>query len=221
LVSKNEAGLPLSSFNPNIHAVSVSDSGRYVAYGFEDGGSTFNIDFAGDTDARSDIILFDMDNQSPKLVSKLIDGTQTTDESDHAQVVEDLTVSPPLIGVVFQSTGGDLTQLDTHPGSFKEAILYQQGGPDITLTINIQGQGEVTGTSAISCDSNCQYDFALGTELTLVAMPDSDNIFNGWQVNFGNCVDDSNPCFLDMDRAKTLTAVFTDSTDLIFSNGFE
>ena len=136
-------------------------------------------------------------------------------------MVEDLSVSPPLIGVVFQSKGGDLTQLDTHPGNYKEAILYQQGGPDITLTINIQGQGEVTGTSAISCIDNCQYDFALGAELTLIAMPDSGNTFDGWQVNFGNCIDDSNPCFLDMDRAKTLTAVFTDSNDFIFGNGFE
>jgi len=220
LASKNEAGLPLSTTNPNIHSVSISDTARYVAYGFEDDGS-FAPDFAEDTDLRSDIILFDSLNQSSKLISKFINGSHTSDASDHAQVVEDLSVNPPLIGVVFQSTGGDLTLLDNHPGVYNEAFLYQQGGPLITLNINVQGLGTVTGTSAISCNDNCQFNFALGTELTLIAMAENDNTFTGWQVDFGDCHDDSNPCYLNMDREKTLTAIFTGSSDVIFSNGFE
>ena len=179
LASKNDSGLPLSSTNPNIHSVSISDTGRYVSYGYDDDGSNFNIDFAEDIDARSDIILFDTVNQSSKLISKYINGTQTLDESYHAQVVENLSVSPPLIGVVFQFSGGDLSLLDNHPSAYHESILYQQGGPEINLNINTQGQGEVTGTSAISCTNNCQYSFALGTELTLIATPHNNHTFEG------------------------------------------
>lgn len=221
LVSRNDNGLPLANHNTQIYYYDISDSGRYVAYEYEDDGEFGELDFATDTDNRKDVMMYDQNTQTTQVISAYLNGNNSNDHSERPKVVEDLTQNPPLIGVVFESTGGDLTGRDDHPGQFDEIILYQQGGDDLTISINIVGSGTVSGNAGINCSDQCDHDFSLGTDLTLVATASPGNTFTGWQVDFGGCQDDSNPCELVMDRAKTLHAYFHDDSDLIFSSGFE
>lgn len=222
LASKNDAGMPLSELGTSyLEAPVISDSGRYVSYLFDDEFGAQTPEFAGDADTRSDAILYDTVTQTPKIISKHINGLQTNDDVYFiTQAVEDLSVSPPLVGVLFAASGGDLTEIPYHPGH-QEVYLYQQGGPDLILTLNIQGPGSVIGTSGINCNGNCQYDFPLGTDLTLTALADNGMQFVGWQVDFGNCNNDNNPCNLTMDREKVLNAFFFDPADIIFADSFD
>lgn len=221
LVTKNDEGLPIYDDNPQIFFYDISDSGRYVAYEYTDGGEFGDLDFAGDDDGRKDVIMYDHDNETSQVISKYLNGINSNDPSERPKVVEDLSQSPPLVGVVFESQGGDLTGRSDHPGLFDEIILYQQGGDDVTLSIVVDGPGTVTGNAGINCATLCDQDFSLGTSLDLVASPDVGMFFIGWEVDFGSCQDDTNPCNLIMDRSKTLTARFMDTSDLIFQAGFE
>ena len=143
LVSINEEGMPLTDlWMEDINHVSISDSGRYVAYNFEDNTvingadnkGPINSNFNGDTDRNVDTILFDTFTQTPKLISKFINGSQSTDDVEEysVHIAEDLSVTPTLVGVVFSAGGGQLTGLPSHPG-FQEAYLYQQGGVDLDI----------------------------------------------------------------------------------------
>lgn len=219
LASKNESGLPLYAQNYSMFA-SVSDSGRYISYVYED--VTFEgIDFADDDDYREDAVLFDTITQTPKIISVTSQGLHTDDRVINlVSVVEDQSLNPPLIGVTFSAYGPNFSGVDNHPGHL-DMYLYQQGGPDLDLHIQVVGAGTVSGTSGINCSSDCHYDFSLGTELTLVATAATGATFMGWQMDFGQCQDDTNPCEVTMDRAKTLTAYFIDPNDIIFSHGFE
>ena len=139
LVSRNESGLPVTQAGTSsVTSADISDSGRYISYIYRDrdessGGSFTNKassipDFSGDIDFKEDAILFDRLTQTPRLVSKHISGLHTSDTVYHlelTQVVEDLTVFPPLVGVLFAADGGDLTGLSNHPGH-QEIYLYQE-----------------------------------------------------------------------------------------------
>ncbi|MCW8869444.1 MAG: hypothetical protein OQK49_01970 [Proteobacteria bacterium] len=219
LASKNESGLPLYGQSYSI-LPSVSDSGRYISYTYED--ETFEgIDFTGDDDYREDAVLFDTVTQTSKIISVTSQGVHTDDVVNGlVTVVEDETVNPPLIGVTFSASGANFSGVANHPGHL-DMYLYQQGGPELDLHIQVVGSGTVSGTSGINCSSDCHYDFSLGSELTLVATAGTGATFVGWQMDFGQCQDDSNPCEVTMDRAKTLTAYFIDPNDIIFVNGFD
>ena len=179
------------------------------------------MDFAGDDDNRKDVIMYDHDNETSQVISKYLNGNNSNDHSERPKVVEDLSQTPPLVGVVFESQGGDLTGRADHPGLFDEIILYQQGGDDVTLSIIVDGPGTVSGNAGINCTTVCEQDFSLGTELALVASPANGMFFIGWQIEFGGCHDGTNPCNLIMDRSKTLTAQFLDASDIIFQDGFD
>ncbi|MCX7553685.1 hypothetical protein OS175_07325 [Marinicella sp. S1101] len=221
LVTRNDDGLPVATNSPQIYFYAISDSGRYVSYEFEDGGSIFDVDFISDDDNRKDVLLYDVENQSTQIISQYINGNNSDDPSERPKVVEDLNQDPPLVGVVFESKGGDLTGRTDHPGRFTEIILYQQGGDDLNLTVDVIGPGSISGNAGINCFTTCEYGFALGVNLSLVATADNGMVFDRWEVDFGDCNDDSNPCALVMDRNKTITAYFSDPNEIIFSNGFE
>ena len=218
LASKNENDLPIVSSIK--YFASISDTGRYVSYVYEDDGD--GLDFSTDTDRREDVILFDTVTQVPKLISQHLDGTQSSDGVYYfkTQVVEDTSQSPARVGVIFAAYGGDLTGLPHHPGH-QEVFLYQQGGPDINLTVNVQGPGTVLGGAGFTCTNSCQVSSPIGTNLTFTAVANTGIQFIGWQIDYGNCNDDSNPCELILDRDKNLTAIFLEPTEVIFANGFE
>jgi hypothetical protein len=225
LASKNDAGLPIESLNVQLGYSSVSDSGRYVAYPYTD--FDFNgVDFLGDDDGKDDVVLFDTVSQTSRIISKTANGQNSlSNAGTFAKVTEDLSVSPPLVGVFFTaSSPADLTGISNHPGH-EEAFLYQQGGPDLDFNIQVIGAGQVTGSPSISCQSLCNFSLALGTNLNLVATADPGMVFQGWQLDFASlgtaCDGNNNPCTTTMDRDKTLTAVFLDPNEVIFVDGFE
>ncbi len=223
LVTRNDAGEPITEGTSFIYDnYDISTSGRYVAYEYED--SVIDVpDFEDDTDGRPDVLLYDLDMQNTQVISQYLEGfnRNSTDDSERPHVVEDLSQNPPLLGVVFQAQGGQLTGWDQHPGRYDEIIMYQQGGDDLILTVHIQGPGRVTGSSGINCTTNCQYVFPLGVDLSLIAEPDPDAEFIAWQAQFGGCVGNENPCNLTIDRTKSITAVFRDNSDVVFVDGFE
>ena len=215
LRSKSDAGLPLNENFDQISHVGISDSGRYIAFDFDGA-----VSFLNDTERRDDVFLLDTFTDDLSLVSKKLNGQQISDISNLSAVVEDLSVSPPLVGVLFTTEGGSLTGVDAHP-RYREAFLYQQGGPNVDLDVEVSGPGSVSGTLGLNCQASCSFDYPLGTELSIVASADQDAIFLGWAVDFGDCGDGFNPCSLTMDRSKTLTARFVDSAELIFNDGFD
>lgn len=221
LVTRNDNGLPIVNITSQIYFYDISDSGRYVAFEYDDDGPFGELDYADDTDNQRDVLMYDQLTQTTKVISAYLNGNNSLDHSERPVVVEDLSQSPPLVGVVFESTGGDLTGFAEHPGRFDEIILYQQGGDDLNLTIEVFGEGAVTGNAGINCTDQCQHPFALGAELSLVATPTAGSNFLGWQVDFGPCQDNSNPCALLMDRSKTLQAFFLNDNDLIFASDFD
>lgn len=221
LASLNEAGLPLYSQNASIYYTDISSSGRYISYRFSE--SNFDgIDFIGDEDNRDDLVLFDTQTETARIIT-LDSNDQHIDAAVgyRMQVLEDLSQSPPLVGVLFTARNTpEWTGVANHPGH-EEVFLYQQGGDDLTLQVTVNGFGQIAGTSGINCSAICAYDFSLGTDISLIATPDPNMVFDRWEVDFGHCNDAVNPCELLMDREKSITAYFMDPNDVIFNNGFE
>lgn len=210
LVSQDSNGDALSR---GTDGSSTSTSGRYIAYT-----TSANV-LIEDTDNNNDIYLYDRDLGTTVLISKSTSNLQSSNGFNGAEVIEDLTTTPSLLGVVF-SGGGDLTGVTAHPGH-AEAFLYQQGGPNVELDIMVTGMGIVNGSLGINCFTNCSSNYPLGTELTLVATPDAGYLFDRWESSRGQCRDNNNPCQLTMNRDKTLQAVFIDENEVIFKAGFE
>ncbi|HDQ16661.1 MAG TPA: hypothetical protein ENN31_00895 [Candidatus Vogelbacteria bacterium] len=76
--------------------------------------------------------------------------------------------------------------------------------PKITLTINIIGNGSVTG-NGINCSSNCVEEVNKNAEINLTASPDEGWSFSAWQ----DCDNSSdNTCNIKMNTSKTVTATF-------------
>ena len=217
LVSRNAAGLPLQSLIPELYWMSISDSGRYISYAFSDQG--VDQDFPDDDDYRHDIVLYDSQTLTGEIISVHPNGDPITDSFDANEVVEDLTLSPPRMGLVF-SGSHQLTAIEHHPG-YDEIYFYQDGGPPFILNIEVHGAGSVSGTGAISCADQCLIPRNLGTEISLVAVPDSGETFLSWDLDFGGCSGNNNPCNLVMDRDKTLVVTFSGGDDIIFDDSFE
>ena len=217
LVSRNESGDPLKSDMPNLFSLSISDSGRYISYEYED--DPFDLDFTGDEDNREDIILYDAQSQTGQQISNHPNGSNVAQDFSWSRVVEDLNLSPPRIGVAFEGPH-DLTNVANHP-AYDEIYLYQDGGPPFTLSVDIIGMGMVTGTGGINCTDQCDYARILGSEISLVAVPDNGETFESWDLNFGECDNQSALCELTITRDITVTVTFSDNDDVIFVGNFE
>lgn len=79
-----------------------------------------------------------------------------------------------------------------------------------TQSANVVSTGAGTGTvtsdpSGITCGRDCSQDFESLTRVTLTAVPDAGNSFNGWS---GACSHNRPTCEMNMDEAKTATADF-------------
>ncbi len=77
------------------------------------------------------------------------------------------------------------------------------------LIVTTQGSGSGTITSqpaGIDCGTLCSSRYDHGTLITLTATPDSSSLFTGWQ---GGCTGTAATCVINLDAAKTVTALFT------------
>ncbi len=213
LVSKASGGLPFTDDEHSLRRFDISDSGRYVSFAAEGEFSSYN-----DFDSASDVFLYDHQTQQIELISNNSASFVQSNGSFNPQVVEDLSVSPPLIGVIFDGAS-DFTGINSHSGH-SESYLYQQGGPNVELTIDVVGIGTVSGSFGVNCMTNCDSNYPLGTTLNLLAVPDAGFVFDRWSSTRSDCTTTQN-CTLTMDREKTIQAIFIDPADIIFSDGFE
>ena len=223
LVSVNESGQPLQAFDPRLFWwPSISASGRYASFSFQDDGD--GADFAGDDDRGHDVVLRDIDSGQSTLISATLDGDSEGIFSDgDTTVVEDSSVSPPRVGVVFTAIDGGKLTGEAQPPRVDELFLYQFGGPPQAFDLVIDGAGMVTGSFGIDCSDQCSYAFALGTGLQLIATPDPGEQFLGWTFDEPACGEEDIPCDFAFPGEMTATARFSGGVviDDIFADRFE
>jgi Tol biopolymer transport system component len=223
LASVNEFGEPLQSFDPRLFwPPSISASGRYVSFGFED--FLDGEDFAADVDGGRDVILHDFASGESMLISATLDGESEGIVVDgDTAVAEDTSVSPARVGVVFAAIdGGQLTGA-TQPPRVDELFLHQFGGPPQAFNLIIDGAGSVTGNRGIDCSDQCSYAFDLGAGLQLIATPDPGEQFLGWTFDERACGEQDVPCNFAFPGEMTATARFSGGVvvDDIFADRFE
>jgi hypothetical protein len=120
-----------------------------------------------------------------------------------------LTATPDS-GSVFGGWSGNVT------GSSSTIIVTMDSNKSVTatfntlysLTITKTGAGTGTVTSnpvGIDCGSTCSYQFASGTNVILIATPDSDSAFGGWS---GDVTGSCSTIIITMDSNKSVTATF-------------
>ena len=76
------------------------------------------------------------------------------------------------------------------------------------MTVVTAGEGGGTVTSdppGIDCGDDCTEDLANGTDVTLLATPDADSVFEGWSG--GGCTG-TEPCTVTLAGDLTVTASF-------------
>ncbi|MDM8564975.1 FG-GAP-like repeat-containing protein [Candidatus Halobeggiatoa sp. HSG11] len=71
------------------------------------------------------------------------------------------------------------------------------------LTVEKTGNGTITTSYGIDCGTDCEYDYADQTELSLIATPDTGWIFTGWS---GDC-DDDGAVRINGDKSCTVTFI--------------
>lgn len=212
LISPNSGGDPFNT-DQIMDGLDISDSGRYVSFSLYD-----ELDDYGISDSAGDVFLFDQQTQLATLLSEGVNTFNSSGTSVNPQVVEDLSLSPPLLGVIFDGASL-LTGIDEHSGH-QESFLYQQGGPNVELTIEVLGMGTVSGSLGVNCMTTCDSNYPLGTELNLLAVPDGNFVFDRWYSTRSSCANTQN-CTVTMDREKTLQAIFIDQAEIVFVDGFE
>jgi len=94
-------------------------------------------------------------------------------------------------------------------------------GEDLTphLTVKVEGDAKGTVTSSpagIDCGTDCNETYEFGTGVTLTAHPSSGATFAGWS---GACTGSSSTCTLEMNRARVVTATFTNKPVLTVTPG--
>jgi hypothetical protein len=81
--------------------------------------------------------------------------------------------------------------------------------PEYSLIVTKTGDGQgavISNDGLLNCGGTCSHDYTKGTEVTLSATALEDSLFEGWSG--GGC-SGTNPCTLNIDSAKAVTAVFS------------
>ncbi len=115
----------------------------------------------------------------------------------------------PAPGAAFDGWSGACSGTDTTCTVTVDdnvTVNAEFGRPRLALTFGGTGAGTVTSDPAgISCESDCDAQFDLGTAVTLTATNDSGS-FTGWS-GVDNCPGIA-PCTTTVDKAMTVTANF-------------
>jgi uncharacterized repeat protein (TIGR02543 family) len=105
--------------------------------------------------------------------------------------------------------GGDGTCTVPQPGELGDFIGNQMAAANVgvpSLTVARTGPGTVTGASGkINCGGSCTTNLALGTSVTLTAIPPSNAVFTGWS---GACAGTDLTCTFSITGENTVTANF-------------
>lgn len=210
LISLDDAGDPHDG-NSFVASLGVSSSGRYIS--FHTTGYFGNDD---DENSQGAIYLYDQVTQSKQRISQFLNGDSLYGGSSYGFVQADESHNPPLVSVLFTNPG-DL--LDPAPNSaYDQIMLYQQGGPGVDLSMQVSGDGSVSGNLGYFCQGNCENTYDLGTTLNLLAIADQGASFLGWSGDV--CQNNNISCEVVMNENKSVQAMFS-SNDVIFADGFE
>ena len=210
VVSVNDTGNPHEG-SVNILSLSVSASGRFVSY--QTNGYFGNEEDQNDSGA---VYLFDQIDGEVKRISQQLNGDELLLGSQYGFVQADDSVTPPLVSVVFNDRG---ELLDPRPNTaYQQVMLYQQGGAGVDLTMQVVGDGSVSGNLGYFCQADCENTYDLGTTLNLLAIADNAATFLGWSGDV--CQDDNQSCTVVMNEHQSIQAIFSND-DVIFVDGFE
>jgi hypothetical protein len=115
----------------------------------------------------------------------------------------------------------DVAKNGAKPQVFVKTIGLPLEATEFTLTVNVNGPGKVTSTSApsqaqqINCGSDCQVTYPKSTDVNLSATPLAQgDAFENWT---GDCSGMANACVIPMDANKTVTATFTAGGELLLN----
>jgi len=98
----------------------------------------------------------------------------------------------------------------TSSSPFSSEACGTTSSSDATLTVNRVGNGTVSSSPAgINCPSDCSEAYAIGTIVTLSAIPSSGSIFLGWSG--GGC-NGAGTCIFNINTATTVTALFSSTS---------
>lgn len=76
---------------------------------------------------------------------------------------------------------------------------------------SVEGSGSVTSNPpGIDCGDTCQADFAVNSDVVLIATPDEDSVFVGWE---GCDSDDGNECTVTMNEDRAVMANFEEESN--------
>jgi hypothetical protein len=90
-------------------------------------------------------------------------------------------------------------------GMYRAPVLPPRTTRTLGVTKSGPGAGTVTSDPAgIDCGPTCVYDFAVGTAVTLTAVPANGSVFSGWS---GDC-SGTGTCQLTMGADHSVTALF-------------
>jgi probable HAF family extracellular repeat protein len=87
-----------------------------------------------------------------------------------------------------------------------QACTRDCGSGNVTLGINIVGNGMVSDGTQLNCSASCSETFQKGAKVTLTASPKNGVVFVGWS---GAC-SGSDPCAVTMNGNVSVTAAFSD-----------
>lgn len=216
VVSLDTSGIPhLDPLNRGfLVKASVSFDGRYVAF------TSAGIGLVNDDDNDAeDVFLFDRTLDLMSKVSQSADGSIHAVSGFAAEIAVNDDLTPPLVGVAM-SASSNILGLDPQPKG-TQAYVYQQGGPGVSLEMQVTGNGQVAGNLGYSCDANCNDVYPLGTTLDLVAIPDTGFSFLGWSGDV--CTDASPTCEVVLNQSLQMQALFESNgpDDVIFGDSFE
>lgn len=96
-----------------------------------------------------------------------------------------------------------------------ELTAEEGTGTCITLAVTKEGSGSgavISQPEGINCGSSCSYKYATDQLVTLVAEPDVDSIFSGW--NGAGC-SGTGDCVIAMDASKNVVATFERNVDTV------
>ncbi len=94
--------------------------------------------------------------------------------------------------------------------NFEEIIVINE----YAVNVSVSGSGSIASTpSGLNCESNCEQVYTEGTQIELVATPDSGFVFDGWS---GACSGTGN-CSFTVTNATSITANFSEEPLETFS----
>jgi hypothetical protein len=125
----------------------------------------------------------------------------------------------PAVGSLFGGWSGDCAAAGSDPTcnltlSANRSATATFSTPN-GLTVVVVGAGSVADSTpggTIACPGDCDESYAPGASVTLVATPDSGELFAGWS---GDCTG-TGDCVLTMSAARSVTATFS-----LFADDFE